>query len=48
MKSRSRCLNETRKMEKGEATNMTCDIMENVEASIFCRDGMGLDHNGTR
>jgi hypothetical protein len=35
-------------MEKGEATNMTCNIMANVEASMFFRDWMGLDHNGPR
>jgi len=43
MKSRSRCLNETRKMEKGEATNMTCDIMEKCGGlNILQRwDGVG-------
>ncbi|OVA10602.1 Phosphatidylinositol-4-phosphate 5-kinase [Macleaya cordata] len=30
----------------GEAGDITCDIIDNVEASMFYRDGTNLDHGG--
>lgn len=32
----------------GEAGDITCDIVDNVEASMFYRTGMGLDRGGIR
>lgn len=32
----------------GEAGDITCDIIDNVEASMFYRDGTGLDQDGLR
>ncbi|CBI19074.3 unnamed protein product, partial [Vitis vinifera] len=32
----------------GEAGDITCDIIDNVEASMFYRDGTGLDCDGIR
>ncbi|GMY06855.1 phosphatidylinositol 4-phosphate 5-kinase 1-like isoform X1 [Fagus crenata] len=32
----------------GEAGDITCDIIDNVEASMFYRDGTGLDRDGFR
>ncbi|KAI8004579.1 hypothetical protein LOK49_LG08G00816 [Camellia lanceoleosa] len=33
---------------EGEAGDITCDIIDNVEASMFCRDGTGFDCHGIR
>ncbi|THG11305.1 hypothetical protein TEA_014275 [Camellia sinensis var. sinensis] len=33
---------------KGEAGDITCDIIDNVEASMFYRDGTGFDCHGIR
>uniref|UniRef100_A0A5B6Z6H5 Phosphatidylinositol 4-phosphate 5-kinase n=1 Tax=Davidia involucrata TaxID=16924 RepID=A0A5B6Z6H5_DAVIN len=32
----------------GEAGDITCDIIDNVEASMFYRDGTGLDRDGIK
>jgi 1-phosphatidylinositol-4-phosphate 5-kinase len=32
----------------GEAGDITCDIVDNVEAEMIYRDGLGLDRDGIR